>query len=223
MSETESEFVQPTQSKTQTIIQHGKTGYDLVHGFFTHMGVQGIITLTFMLLLDALLGWVLHPGILILGFFWGGMLGWLLFPHAAWNWRITTDLSNRVIKIERIPVEESKEYLDEHKAKRYFSDEDYRTVTVVGDHVPLSNAHTISDLDYLADTETLTRALVELPPIMKEYAVLKAHRGLEVSTLSVTSTEEAMKVKAPIRSDDIRGVKDDLLETVDNETQVCDT
>ena len=211
------------ESRTQTIIQHGKTGYDLVHGFFTNMSVQTSIMIILILGIDLILGWPLNPLVLMAGFFFIGGIAWLLFPHAAWNWRIETELEKHEIRIFQIPVEDSIKTLDDGKAKRHFGDGDHRTVTVVGEHLPLSQAHTISDMDYLADTTTLAKALLTLPAIIKDYAVLKTHRGLEVSQLSTAAIEQTQKVLSPASSDDLKGVTDDLLETATDDPDLRDT
>ncbi len=208
----ETEF-EPADSRTHTIIQHGRTGYDLIHGFFTSYGVQGVILVALLLTADSLLGWPANPLVLLFGFFMMGFAAYLLFPHAAWNWELETNLENREIDIRQVTVEEAKQNLDRGKAKRQFSDKILRTVTVFGEHLALSQVHTISDIDYLADTRTLEQALEQLPDLVVDYAKLKAHRGLEVSQLASLANEEIQKVLSPPSSDDIRGIKDDLTET----------
>ncbi len=215
MNMTEEPIIAST-SKSDQVYHAARSGYDLIHGFFTNTPVQMVIVLSLIIGGNYLAGSPMNIVVILIGFFIASPFVWLLFPNASYSWILRTDLEKRIVHPEKIALTSGKDLLDKADAQQLFRDNYGTTCIVYGKAQGISETVTLSDVHYLNDITVLKKAINLLEPIIIELTELKHHRGLEVAALAQKADDHRARATAPLSSSAIGDLfNDSIKDTLD--------
>lgn len=208
----------PSRSIPVIITDKGRTFYDSLFSIRYHVVL--VLFGFFFIMLGLLAGDVINLAVVVPSFLISGLVAYILWPSAPFMWYLTIDLSNGIVSPDAIEIKEAQHLLKQGKAQRVFVDFEGRATVVAGDDCPITDAHVIGPLQFLANVKSIALAIQHLKPLVEDYAKLKHLRGLEVGILATTAQDQLAQAIIPASSSAIGGLLDDLIQTSGHEPDI---